>query len=100
MIREQSLNLESEYKKRLSELRLEIEKSSNEKISEGKKQADKIIKEAKNQSINVIGQARNNLNYDLINSIQNMGINEIKRDSDEISLQIKRLSNIIKSKVG
>jgi len=99
-MREQSLNLESEYKKRLSEFRLEIEKSSNEKISEAKKQADKIIKEAKNQSINVIGQARNNLNYDLINSIQNMGINEIKRDSDEISLQIKRLSNIIKSKVG
>ena len=99
-MREQSIDLESEYEKRLSEFRSELEKSSNEKISEAMKEADKIIKEAKEQSINAINQARDNLNYDLINSVRNMNINEIRTNNDEISLQIKRLSSIIKTKVN
>ena len=99
-MREQSLDLALEYKKRLSEFRLEIEKSSNEKINEAKKQADKIIKEAKDQSIIAIDQARKNLNYELISSVKNMSIDEIKVSDDEISLQIRELSNIIKNKVN
>ena len=99
-MREQSLDLALEYKKRLSEFRLEIEKSSNEKINEAKKQADKIIKEAKDQSISAIDQARKNLNYELISSVKNMSIDEIKVSDDEISLQIRELSNIIKNKVN
>lgn len=99
-MREQSLDLALEYKKRLSEFRLEIEKSSNEKINEAKKQADKIIKEAKDQSISAIDQARKNLNYELISSVKNMSIDAIKVSDDEISLQIRELSNIIKNKVN
>jgi F-type H+-transporting ATPase subunit b len=99
-MREQSEDLDSEYKKRLLEFKLEVEQSSNEQINEARRQADMIIKEAKDQSIHTINEARKNLNSELISSVKNMSINEIKASNDDISLRIKEISNLIRSKVN
>ena len=99
-MREQSKDLDSEYKKRLLEFKLEVEQSSNQQINEARKQADIIIKEAKNQSMDTINEARKNLDSELISSVKNMSINEIKASNDDISLRIKEISNLIRSKVN
>ena len=99
-MREQSEDLDSEYKKRLLEFKLEVEQSSNEQINEARRQADMIIKEAKDQSIHTINEARKNLNSELISSVKNMSINEIRASNDDISLRIKEISNLIRSKVN
>jgi len=65
-MREQSKDLDSEYKKRLLEFKLEVEQSSNQQINEARKQADIIIKEAKDASMDTINEARKNLDSELI----------------------------------
>ena len=77
-----------------------MEKLSNEKISEAKKQAEKIIKEAEADSIASIKQARENLNSELIDSIKLMTIEDIKIKNDNVSMKIKELSRVIRSKIN
>ena len=99
-IEEQSGELDSEYKKRIVDFKSEMEKLSNEKISEAKKQAEKIIKEAEADSIASIKQARENLNSELIDSIKLMTIEDIKIKNDNVSMKIKELSRVIRSKIN
>ena len=58
---EQAIEIEKDYKKRISDFKIEIENSSNDKIAEAKKQAEDLIKKAKDQSLMEIENARKNL---------------------------------------
>ena len=99
-IEEDSDELSSEYKNRISDFKLEMEQSSNEKISDAKKQAEQIIKEAEKDSIEKIKEARENLNSEVVDSIKNLTIDDIKISNDDISIKIKELSKVIKSKIN
>ena len=77
-----------------------MEKSSNDKVSDAKKQAEQIIKEAEKDSIEKIKEARENLNSEVLDSIKNLTIDDIKISNDDISIKIKELSKVIKSKIN
>ena len=61
---------------------------------------DEIIKEAEADSIASIKQARENLNSELIDSIKLMTIEDIKIKNDNVSMKIKELSRVIRSKIN
>jgi F-type H+-transporting ATPase subunit b len=93
-------NIEEEYKKRISDFKIEIEKASNEKLLDAKKQAELVIKKAKEESLIAIEDARKNLDSDLVSSISDMQINDIKINQDEVSKKVREISNLIKEKVS
>ena len=72
-----------------------IEEDSDELSSEYK-----IIKEAEKDSIEKIKEARENLNSEVLDSIKNLTIDDIKISNDDISIKIKELSKVIKSKIN
>ena len=93
-------NIEEEYKKRISDFKIEIEKASNEKLLDAKKQAELVIKKAKEESLIAIEDARKNLDSDLVSSISDMQIHDIKINQDEVSKKVREISNLIKEKVS
>ena len=93
-------NIEEEYKKRISDFKIEIEKVSNEKLLDAKKQAELVIKKAKEESLIAIEDARKNLDSDLVSSISDMEIDDIKIHQDELSKKVREISNLIKEKVS
>ena len=93
-------NIEEEYKKRISDFKIEIEKASNEKLLDAKKQAELVIKKAKEESLIAIDDARKNLDSDLVSSISDMQIHDIKINQDEVSKKVREISNLIKEKVS
>ena len=74
---EQAIEIEKDYKKRISDFKIEIENSSNDKIAEAKKQAEDLIKKAKDQSLMEIENARKNLNSELYLKIADISIDDI-----------------------
>ena len=48
---EQAIEIEKDYKKRISDFKIEIENGSNDKIAEAKKQSEELIRKAKEQSL-------------------------------------------------
>ena len=96
---EQSVEIEAEYKKRISDFKAEIESSSNEKIVEAKKQAEDLIKRAKEESLIEIENARKSLDSELYLKIANISIDDVKRGENEVTLKIKELVAEIKGKI-
>jgi F-type H+-transporting ATPase subunit b len=96
---EQSVEIEAEYKKRISDFKAEIESSSNEKIVEAKKQAEDLIKRAKEESLIEIENARKSLDSELYLKIANISIEDVKRGENEVTLKIKDLVAEIKGKI-
>ena len=96
---EQSVEIEAEYKKRISDFKAEIESSSNEKIVEAKKQAEDLIKRAKEESLVEIENARKSLDSELYLRIANISIDDVKRGENEVTLKIKELVAEIKGKI-
>ena len=96
---EQSVEIEAEYKKRISDFKAEIESSSNEKIVEAKKQAEDLIKRAKEESLIEIENARKSLDSELYLRIANISIDDVKRGENEVTLKIKDLVAEIKGKI-
>jgi|TARA_B110000263_G_scaffold50714_1_gene42412 F-type H+-transporting ATPase subunit b len=96
---EQSVEIEAEYKKRISDFKAEIESSSNEKIVEAKKQAEDLIKRAKEESLIEIENARKSLDSELYLRIANISIDDVKRGENEVTLKIKELVAEIKGKI-
>ena len=96
---EQSVEIEAEYKKRISDFKAEIESSSNEKIVEAKKQAEDLIKRAKEESLIEIENARKSLDSELYLKIANISIDDVKRGENEVTLKIKDLVAEIKGKI-
>ena len=96
---EQSVEIEAEYKKRISDFKAEIESSSNEKIVEAKKQAEDLIKRAKEESLIEIENARKSLDSELYLRIANISIDDVKRGESEVTLKIKELVAEIKGKI-
>ena len=88
---EQAIEIEKDYKKRISDFKIEIENSSNDKIAEAKKQAEDLIKKAKDQSLMEIENARKNLNSELYLKIADISIDDIGKEDSEVAKKIKEL---------
>ena len=96
---EQAIEIEKDYKKRISDFKIEIENSSNDKIAEAKKQAEDLIKKAKDQSLMEIENARKNLNSELYLKIADISIDDIGKEDSEVAKKIKELVSEIKGKL-
>ena len=96
---EQAIEIEKDYKKRISDFKIEIENSSNDKIAEAKKQAEDLIKKAKDQSLMEIENARKNLNSELYLKIADISIDDIGKEASEVAKKIKELVSEIKGKL-
>ena len=96
---EQAIEIEKDYKKRISDFKIEIENSSNDKIAEAKKQAEDLIKKAKDQSLMEIENARKNLNSELYLKIADISIDDIGKENSEVAKKIKELVSEIKGKL-
>ena len=96
---EQAIEIEKDYKKRISDFKIEIENSSNDKIAEAKKQAEDLIKKAKDQSLMEIENARKNLNSELYLKIADISIDDIGKEDSEVAKKIKELVSEIKVKL-
>lgn len=96
---EQAIEIEKDYKKRISDFKIEIENSSNDKITEAKKQAEDLIKKAKDQSLMEIENARKNLNSELYLKIADISIDDIGKEDSEVAKKIKELVSEIKGKL-
>ena len=96
---EQAIEIEKDYKKRISDFKIEIENSSNDKITEAKKQAEDLIKKAKDQSLMEIENARKNLNSELYLKISDISIDDISKEDSEVAKKIKELVSEIKGKL-
>ena len=96
---EQAIEIEKDYKKRISDFKVEIENSSNDKITEAKKQAEDLIKKAKDQSLMEIENARKNLNSELYLKIADISIDDIGKEDSEVAKKIKELVSEIKGKL-
>ena len=96
---EQAIEIEKDYKKRISDFKIEIENSSNDKITEAKKQAEDLIKKAKDQSLMEIENARKNLNSELYLKIADISIDDIGKENSEVAKKIKELVSEIKGKL-
>ena len=96
---EQAIEIEKDYKKRISDFKIEIENSSNDKIAESKKQAEDLIKKAKDQSLMEIENARKNLNSELYLKIADISIDDIGKEDSEVAKKIKELVSEIKGKL-
>ena len=96
---EQAIEIEKDYKKRISDFKIEIENSSNDKIAEAKKQAEDLIKKAKDQSLMEIENARKNLNSELYLKIADISIDDIGKEDTEVAKKIKELVSEIKGKL-
>ena len=96
---EQAIEIEKDYKKRISDFKVEIENSSNDKITEAKKQAEDLIKKAKDQSLMEIENARKNLNSELYLKIADISIDDIGKENSEVAKKIKELVSEIKGKL-
>ena len=96
---EQAIEIEKEYKKRISDFKIEIENSSNDKITEAKKQAEDLIRKAKDQSLMEIENARKNLNSELYLKIADISIDDIGKEDSEVAKKIKELVSEIKGKL-
>ena len=96
---EQAIEIEKDYKKRISDFKVEIENSSNDKIAEAKKQAEDLIKKAKDQSLMEIENARKNLNSELYLKIADISIDDIGKENSEVAKKIKELVSEIKGKL-
>ena len=96
---EQAIEIEKDYKKRISDFKIEIENSSNDKIAEAKKQAEDLIKKAKDQSLMEIENARKNLNSELYLKISDISIDDIGKEDSEVAKKIKELVSEIKGKL-
>ncbi len=96
---EQAIEIEKDYKKRISDFKIEIENSSNDKITEAKKQAEDLIKKAKDQSLMEIENARKNLNSELYLKIADISIDDISKEDSEVAKKIKELVSEIKGKL-
>ena len=96
---EQAIEIEKDYKKRISDFKIEIENSSNDKIAEAKKQAEDLIKKAKDQSLMEIENARKNLNSELYLKIADISVDDIGKEDSEVAKKIKELVSEIKGKL-
>ena len=96
---EQAIEIEKDYKKRISDFKIEIENSSNDKIAEAKKQAEDLIKKAKDQSLMEIENARKSLNSELYLKIADISIDDIGKEDSEVAKKIKELVSEIKGKL-
>ena len=96
---EQAIEIEKDYKKRISDFKIEIENSSNDKITEAKKQAEDLIKKAKDQSLMEIENARKNLNSELYLKIADISVDDIDKEDSEVVKKIKELVSEIKGKL-
>ena len=96
---EQAIEIGKDYKKRISDVKIEIENSSNDKIAEAKKQAEDLIKKAKDQSLMEIENARKNLNSELYLKIADISIDDIGKEDSEVAKKIKELVSEIKGKL-
>ena len=96
---EQAIEIEKDYKKRISDFKIEIENSSNDKIAEAKKQAEDLIRKAKDQSLMEIENARKNLNSELYLKIADISIDDIGKEDSEVAKKIKELVSEIKGKL-
>ncbi|MBT3475662.1 hypothetical protein HOF60_02670 [bacterium] len=96
---EQAIEIEEDYKKRISDFKSEIEISSNEKIVEAKRHAEELIKKAKEESLIEIENARKNLNSELSLKIQDVTVEDINKGDSELSKKIKELVSEIKGKI-
>lgn len=96
---EQAIEIEKDYKKRISDFKIEIENSSNDKITEAKKQAEDLIRKAKDQSLMEIENARKNLNSELYLKIADISIDDIGKEDSEVAKKIKELVSEIKGKL-
>ncbi len=96
---EQAIEIEEDYKRRISDFKNEIEVSSNEKIVEAKKQAEDLIKKAKEESLSEIENARKKLDSEMYLKIADLSIDDINNGNDELTKKIKELVREIKGKV-
>jgi F0F1-type ATP synthase membrane subunit b/b' len=98
---EQAIKLEDEYKQKIAEVRLDIEKSSVDRINKAKLEADEVVKNAKNKSLNKIEESRNNLqSAKILIKIESLTDKEVSEGNDDISIQIREIAEEIKVKVG
>jgi F0F1-type ATP synthase membrane subunit b/b' len=96
---EQAIEIEKDYKKRISDFKIEIENGSNDKIAEAKKQSEELIRKAKEQSLIEIENARKNLNSELYLKIADISVDDIRNEDSEVSKKIKELVSDIKGKL-
>jgi len=96
---EQAIEIEEDYKKRISDFKNEIELSSNEKIVEAKRQAEDLIKKAKEESLIEIENARQKLDSEMYLKISDLSIEEINKGDSELTKKIKELVGQIKGKI-
>ena len=96
---EQAIEIEKDYKKRISDFKIEIQNGSNDKIAEAKKQSEELIRKAKEQSLIEIENARKNLNSELYLKIADISVDDIGNEDSEVSKKIKELVSDIKGKL-
>lgn len=96
---EQAIEIEKDYKKRISDFKIEIQNGSNDKIAEAKKQSEELIRKAKEQSLIEIENARKNLNSELYLKIADISVDDIRNEDSEVSKKIKELVSDIKGKL-
>ena len=98
---EQAIKLEDEYKLKISEVRLDIEKSSIDRITKAKLEGEEAIKNAKNISLKKIEESRNNLqSAKILSQIESLTDKEVSEGNDDLSIQIREIAEAIKVKVG
>jgi hypothetical protein len=100
-MKQQAIKLEDEYKLKISEVRLDIEKSSIDRINKAKVEGEEAIKNAKNVSLKKIEESRNNLqSAKILSQIESLTHKEISEGNDDVSIQIREIAEAIKVKVG
>ena len=98
---EQAIKLEDEYKLKISEVRLDIEKSSIDRINKAKLEGEETVKNAKNISLKKIEESRNNLqSAKILLQIESLTDKEVSEGNDDVSIQIREIAEAIKVKVG